>query len=63
MYELSKPKKLDKPTGGVFFMKLTLDQKIQIYNEWKLGHRSPRFLAYKYQLNHQFTEYMVYLAE
>ena len=44
-------------------MKLTLEQKIQIYNEWKFEHRSPRFLACKYQLNHQFIEYMVHLAD
>ena len=43
-------------------MKLTLEEKIQIYNEWKIEHKSLRFLAIKYHLNYGFVTYTVRLA-
>jgi len=39
------PKSWAEPTFGVLFMKLKLEQKIQIYNEWKLEHFSLSLIA------------------
>jgi len=44
-------------------MILTLEEKIQIYNEWKIEHKSSRFLAIKCHLNYKFVTYTVRLAD
>lgn len=44
-------------------MKLTLEQKIQIYNDWKCGYESPGWIAKKYRLDHSVVEYMIRLAD
>jgi len=44
-------------------MKLTLEQKIQIYNEWKLGHRSLELIAKKNKICRPLVSYMVHLAD
>ena len=44
-------------------MKLTYEEKVQIYNEWKHEHKSPLMIAREYRLNDSNVKYMVHLAD
>ena len=44
-------------------MKLTLEEKIQIDNEWKLEHRSQRLISKSNKLSIHIVEYMVLLVD
>ena len=43
-------------------MKLSYEDKIEIYNEWKIDHKSPKQIARERNLTHCVIEYIVKLA-
>ncbi|MBR3358880.1 MAG: transposase [Solobacterium sp.] len=44
-------------------MKLSYKEKIEIYNEWKVNHKSSRKIAKERNLSYAGIEYMVHLAD
>lgn len=44
-------------------MKLSHEEKVKIYNEWKLQHKSPRQIARERKLCYKYVDYMVHLAD
>ena len=44
-------------------MRLSYEEKIEIYNEWKLQHKSPRQIARERKLCYRNIDYMVNLAD
>ena len=50
------PKIRTKPNGGVFFMKLSYEDKVRMYHSWKQHEKSPKQLAKEYGVAYALIE-------
>ena len=59
----SEPLKLDKTNDRGFLMKLTYEQKLKVYKEWKSRSKSPLTIARELSLSESSTRYFLRLAD
>ena len=59
----SEPNKLDRLRRFTFYMKLTYEQKLKAYKDWKSNLKSPRTIAKELHVKHSTVEYFLKSAD